>query len=210
MSPVALEFRVAAVAAKRRAFLHQVEICCAVCYNSYPACVPARTGVFRRGLPEIFYSIRIQPVMASAKTQTYPRGTETVLLVEPEPATRTLAAFMLRKQGYLVLEAHNAVEALKIYDEYQGAVDLLLAEALMSRVNGHELADMLRVKDSALRLLFLADVDYVRVASRAAAQKGLSFVPRPFTMAVLARKIREVLDAPVPGLRTFAAGGMAM
>ncbi len=148
--------------------------------------------------------------MASIKIQDYPRGTETVLLVEPEPGTRTLAAFMLRKQGYLVFEAHNALEALKLYDEQEGAVDLLLAEALMSRVNGHELADMLRGKDPSLRLLFLADVDYVRVAGRVAAQKGLSFVPRPFTMAVLARKIREALDAPSPGLRTFAAGGMAM
>ncbi len=121
-----------------------------------------------------------------------------------------LAAFMLGKQGYRVLEAHNAMEAVKIYDEHEGVVDLLLAEALMSRVNGHELADMLHKKNPALKLLFLADPDYVRLVSRVAAQRGLSFLSRPFTMGILAAKIREVLDAPAPGVRIMAAGGFPM
>jgi two-component system, cell cycle sensor histidine kinase and response regulator CckA len=148
--------------------------------------------------------------MASPKPQTAPRGIETVLLVEPDPETRALAAFMLGKQGYHVLEAHNAMEALKIYDEHDGAVDLLFAEALMSRVNGHDLAEMLQRKSPALRVLFLADSEYVRLAGRVAAQKGLSFVPRPFTMGILAAKVREVLDAPGAGLRFLAAGGMVL
>lgn len=144
--------------------------------------------------------------MSNEKIQSAPRGTETVLLVEPEPETRTLAAFMLGKQGYRVLEAHNAMEALKIYDEYDGAIDILLAEALMSRVNGHELAGLLRKRNPALRLLFLADSDYVRLTSRVAALKGLRFLPRPFTMGILASRIREVLDAPAPGLHPLTAG----
>jgi two-component system cell cycle sensor histidine kinase/response regulator CckA len=148
--------------------------------------------------------------MASTNMKTVPRGTETVLLVEPEPETRALGAFMLRKQGYRVLEAHNAMEALKIYDEHEGGVDLLLAETLMSRVNGHELADLLRQKDPMLKVLFLADSDYVRIAGRVASQKGFSFIPRPFTMAVLAGKTREALDAPAPGLRIMTAGGYTM
>jgi DNA-binding response OmpR family regulator len=148
--------------------------------------------------------------MATPKDQPVPRGTETVLLVEPEPETRVLAAFMLGKQGYQVLEAHNAMEAMKIYDEHEGTVDLLLAEALMSRVNGHELADMLHRRNPALKLLFLADPDYVRLVSRVAAQKGLSFLPRPFTMGSLAAKIRAVLDAPASGVRMMAAGGLSM
>ena len=144
--------------------------------------------------------------MASPKVQTVPRGTETVLLVEPEPETRALAAFMLGKQGYQVLEAHNATEALKIYDEHDGAVDLLFAEALMSRVNGHDLAGILQKKSPALRVLFLADWDYVRLASRVAAQQGLTFLPRPFTMGILAATVRQVLDAPARGLSVMAAG----
>lgn len=146
--------------------------------------------------------------MASPISDAVPRGVETVLLVEPEAEIRALAAFMLTRQGYQVLEAHNAMEALKIYDEHGGAVDLLLVEALMNRVNGHELADMLHVKDPGLRVIFLADPDYVRLVSRIAAQKGLKFVPRRFTMGVLATKVREVLDAPPPASRILATGGL--
>jgi two-component system cell cycle sensor histidine kinase/response regulator CckA len=125
-----------------------------------------------------------------------PRGSETILLVEPEPETRKLAAFMLGKQGYRILEARNALEAVKLYDEHGAAVDLLFTEALMSKVNGHELAQMLSAKDPALRVLYLSDLDYERLTRRIAVQKGLAFLPRPFTMSVLAGKVRQVLDAP--------------
>jgi two-component system, cell cycle sensor histidine kinase and response regulator CckA len=125
-----------------------------------------------------------------------PRGSETILLVEPEPETRTLAAFMLAKLGYRILEARNAAEAVKLHEEHGPAVDLLFTEALMSKVNGHELAQILSTRNPALRVLYLSDVDYARLTRRIAVQKGLAFLPRPFTMSVLAGKVREVLDAP--------------
>jgi DNA-binding NtrC family response regulator len=131
-----------------------------------------------------------------------PRGTETVLLVEPEPETRKLAAFMLAKQGYQVLEAHNAAEAVRLYEQH-GRVDLLFTEAVMSRVNGHDLAKELLSRDPALRVLYLSDAAYERIARGAAAQKGLAFLPRPFTMGALASKVRQVLDCPA-ALRTSA------
>ena len=49
-----------------------------------------------------------------------PRGSETILLVEPDPETRKLAAFMLCKQGYTVLEARNAAEAFQHYQAGTG------------------------------------------------------------------------------------------
>lgn len=134
-----------------------------------------------------------------------PRGTETILLVEPDPETRTLAAFMLKRLGYSVLEAHNAMEALKIYDERGSGVDLLLAEALMPRVNGHELARVLGARDAAMRTLFLADEDYERLSRRAAAQKSVLFLARPFTMSALAGRVRKALDEPAGKAKTTAA-----
>lgn len=125
-----------------------------------------------------------------------PRGTETILVVEPDAEARTLAAFMLSRLGYRVLEAHNAMEALKIYDERGGGIDLLFAEALMPRVNGHELAKLLGARDTVMRVLFLSDAAYERLARRVAAQKQLLFLMRPFTMAALAVQVRKALDAP--------------
>ncbi len=129
-----------------------------------------------------------------------------VLLVEPEPETRKLAAFMLNKQGYQILEARSAMDAVKIFDEHHGAVDLLLTEAVMSRVNGHELAQMLTRHSPALRVLYLADAQYERLTRGIAAAKGLAFIQRPFTMGVLAQKVRQVLDVPAAP-KIMTAGG---
>lgn len=142
--------------------------------------------------------------MPLVETAPAPRGTETILVVEPEPDIRKLAVFMLSRQGYCVLEARNAMEAVKLFQESDGPVDLLLTEAAMSRVNGHELSQMLGAQNPDLRTLFLSDPGYERLARRIAAQKGLNFLPRPFTMRSLAGKVRQVLDAPQA--RYLAAG----
>jgi DNA-binding NtrC family response regulator len=134
--------------------------------------------------------------MAVADERPTPRGTETILLVVPEPETRKLALFMLAKQGYEVLEARSALEAVKLYDQHEAPIDLLFTEAVMSKINGHELALMLAARDPRLRVLFLSDADYSRLTRRVASQKGLTFLQRPFTMRLLANKVRQVLDTP--------------
>ena len=117
-------------------------------------------------------------------------------MVEPDPETRALAVFMLSRLGYQVLEARNAMEAVKIYDGESGNIDLLFVETLMSKVNGHELAQMLTRENPGLRVLFLSDAAYERLARDVAQKKGLHFLRRPFTMRILAGKVREVLDTP--------------
>jgi len=118
----------------------------------------------------------------------------TILLVSPEAETRDVAALLLRRLGHRVLEARHAFEAQLLYDECAGAVDLLLTEALMTRTNGHALADSLRERAPALPVLFLSDASYERMTRRVAAQKRLPFLIRPFTPAQLAGKVREALD----------------
>jgi two-component system cell cycle sensor histidine kinase/response regulator CckA len=144
--------------------------------------------------------------MAAAMSDPAPRGTETILLVQPDPESRTLAVFMLARLGYTVLEAHNAMEALKIHDERGGGVDLLLAELRMPRVGGQELAEVLEARAVTLRVLFMADADYARLARRMAALKNLPLLPRPFTMRVLADCVRDALDRPARRPKVMAAG----
>jgi two-component system, cell cycle sensor histidine kinase and response regulator CckA len=134
-----------------------------------------------------------------------PRGSETVLLVEPEPETRTLAVFMLSKQGYRVLEARDAPEATRLYEEHGSTIDLLFTEALMPRGNGPELAQALAARNPRLKVLYLSDRQYARISARLASPRGSAFLPRPFTMGILAAKVREVLDRPQ--LHVLTAGG---
>lgn len=131
-----------------------------------------------------------------------PRGSETILLVEPDPETRKLAAFMLSKQGYTVLEARNAAEAFEHYRERGWQVDLLLTEALMCEVNGQELARVLEAKDPRLRVVYISDTDDRRLTRRNRTKPVL--VLRPFTMRLLADKVRQVLDGQ--SRRVVAAG----
>jgi len=135
-----------------------------------------------------------------------PPGGETILLVEPEADTRTLAAFLLSKMGYRVLEARSAGEACKIYADCASSIDLLLTEAPMHNINGHELARLLSAGDPALRVLFLSDVGYEKLARGAPAGAGARFVRRPFTLRSLGGKVRQALDA-APAIAVARSAG---
>jgi len=139
------------------------------------------------------------PTMAAAARNPAPGGTETILLVQPEPESRTLAAFMLVRLGYTVLEARSAMDALKLFEDRGATVDLLLAEMRMPRCYGQELAWSLAARNPALRVLFMADPER-------AMRRRPAFLPRPFTMRTLAKGVRDALDRPVRRPKTMTAG----
>jgi PAS domain S-box-containing protein len=124
-----------------------------------------------------------------------PRGTETVLLVEDEPAVRALTARMLRRQGYTVLEAGNGIEALDIVQQHTGApIELLVTDTIMPKLGGYELAEQLRQSIPGIRVLFISGY-----AANAVVQNGLLdlsaiFLQKPFTLMSLARSVRMLLD----------------
>ncbi len=129
------------------------------------------------------------------QSSTVPRGNEAVLLVAPDAETRALMAFMLGRLGYRVTTARSGLEAIRIHDELGATVDLLLAEAVMPRVNGHDLAGLLRERRPDVRVLLLAEARHEALSRRMASSCGAGFLCRPFTMAMLAARVRETLDA---------------
>ena len=122
-----------------------------------------------------------------------------VLLLDADPETRKLAAFMLGKQGYTVLEARNRAEAIAQFDQRAQDVRLLLFEA---KGRGWELAEELKQTQPHARVLFMCD-DSTRGAQYVVEQ-GLPFLKKPFTMAEIASKVRDILDAPRE--KTMTAG----
>jgi signal transduction histidine kinase/CheY-like chemotaxis protein len=120
-----------------------------------------------------------------------PGGTETVLLAEDEDAVRALARLTLASGGYTVLEARDGQEALDICQREQGPVHLLVTDILMPKISGRELADRLAVSRPGLKVLFLSGYP-----EDAVLRQGVTagFLQKPFTPAVLAHKVREVLD----------------
>ena len=123
----------------------------------------------------------------------WPRGSEVVLLVEDEEALRCLAAHVLRRCGYAVLEAADGVEALQGVERHAGPLHLLVTDVVMPRMGGRELAECLGRQRPGLRVLYLSG--YTEdVILRQGAEVEVPFLQKPFKPDVLAHKVREVLD----------------
>lgn len=130
------------------------------------------------------------------------RGTETILLVEDEPSVRMLVRDELRKLGYRVVEAKNGVEACLLATQQAGPFQLLLTDVVMPGMGGRELAQHLSVIKPDLRTLFISGyMDDIGIM--AGQEEGTSsFLQKPFTPEVLARAVRNLLDASTPSDRT--------
>jgi CheY-like chemotaxis protein len=124
-----------------------------------------------------------------------PRGTETVLLVEDEPAVRALARKALTGSGYNVLEAEDAAEALTVAHGQNGPIHLLLADVVMPHMSGRELAESLALFYPDAKVLFMSGHTEDAVIRHGVQTRGIPFLQKPFTPDGLARKVREVLDS---------------
>jgi signal transduction histidine kinase/ActR/RegA family two-component response regulator len=121
-------------------------------------------------------------------------GTETVLLVEDEDAVRDLARDILQATGYTVLEARHGAEALSICEKHPGAIHLMLTDVVMPEMSGRELADRLAVLRPATKVLYMSGYTDNAVVHHGVLDPGTEFLQKPFSAAVLARKVREILD----------------
>jgi two-component system cell cycle sensor histidine kinase/response regulator CckA len=102
----------------------------------------------------------------------------------------------LRAQGYRVIEASDGVEALDIAMDLGPELDLVISDVIMPRVSGPELVKRLApVAPRARRLLVSGHAESTVLPARLD-NLGATFLPKPFTPERLARKVREVLDAP--------------
>jgi two-component system cell cycle sensor histidine kinase/response regulator CckA len=126
-----------------------------------------------------------------------PRGSETILLVDADPETRKLAAFMLQKRGYTEIEARSSADALQLAESGVARPDLLLTEILMSRMRGPDLAGKMTALYPDLRVLYMSSGDYGRVARPLEIDRERAFLQKPFTMGTLASKVRRMLDTPL-------------
>jgi CheY-like chemotaxis protein len=123
------------------------------------------------------------------------RGTETIMVVEDDERVRDLVRLMLESKGYEVLTAAGADEATQLCAERPGEVDLLLTDVIMPGVNGRVLAERLAAGSPAMRILFMSGYSDEAVYRHGEISPNAAFIEKPFTDRLLARKVREVLDA---------------
>ncbi len=132
---------------------------------------------------------------ASVKDESAARplgGTETILLVEDERPVRFLARQALERHGYRVLEASSGEEACAMAEGHDG-IDLLVTDVSMPDMNGKQLATILRGRAPDLKIVFISGYSRTAVALQAF-EKDAVFCQKPFTGAVLAGAVRNLLD----------------
>ena len=131
---------------------------------------------------------------------------ETVLLVDDEPSVVAIVKKMLIREGYTVVSATAAEEAIQIAQAEGARIDLLLTDIAMPQLNGRELADRLKSLRHGLRVLYTSGfMKEALLKYYSISIAGIPFLQKPFTEEALARKVREVLDAPV--VQAAGSGG---
>jgi two-component system cell cycle sensor histidine kinase/response regulator CckA len=154
---------------------------------------PGEGTVFKVYLPRADGHPR--PLAPSTRPPSTYRGDETVLLVEDDDQVRGLAAAVLRRHGYQVLQAPTGGDALLICEQHLGKIDLLLTDVVMPSMSGRELWERLSVLRPALKVLFMSGYTDDAVVRHGVLSSELAFVQKPLMPNLLLGKLRQVLDA---------------
>jgi len=121
------------------------------------------------------------------------RGHETLLIVEDEPSVRNLVASALRHEGFDLLVASSAEEALSLADSHTGPIDLLLTDAIMPGRSGVELASLMTARLPGLPVIIMSG--YTEETLSVAGTDGIvALLQKPFTPRELRKRIRDALD----------------
>jgi PAS domain S-box-containing protein len=132
-------------------------------------------------------------------------GPETVLHVEDEPALRQLVRDILSQYHYKILEAGSGVEALKVWDENDGRVDLLLTDMVMPEgMTGRELAQQLRKRKPDLRVIYTSGYT-LKTFGQERTDSDTVWLEKPYQPSQLARQVRQCLDAEARPVRACAS-----
>ncbi len=125
-------------------------------------------------------------------------GKETVLVAEDEETLRQMVVHVLRVQGYSVLEAASGREALKVWEQTNRPIDLLLTDIVMpGGIMGSELAERLAEKSPSLRVIYTSGYSPGMAGKDTSIIGGRNFLPKPYSIGKLAGFVRECLDAPI-------------
>jgi two-component system cell cycle sensor histidine kinase/response regulator CckA len=153
---------------------------------------PGEGTTFKVYLPRVDADVeRVSPSVPPPSS----RGTETILLVEDQEQVRTVAHGILRRNGYRVLVAQHAGEALLVCEIQKERIDLLLTDVVMPQMSGSELAKRLSLKRPDMKVLYMSGYTDDSIVRHGILESEMSFLQKPFTPESLARKVREAINA---------------
>jgi PAS domain S-box-containing protein len=127
-------------------------------------------------------------------SETSPKGTETVMVVEDQDGIRDIVRESLRRNGYKVLIANDGDEALQMAGAYPDPIHLLITDLVMPNIGGRELAQRLTPQRPAMKVLFMSGYSEQSALEIEATSQSATVLQKPFSLEALARNVRRVLD----------------
>ncbi len=138
---------------------------------------------------------RKSPRTCSEHEETMLEGSGTVLLVDDEPMVTEVGAKMMSRLGYRVLTAASGAEALDIFARKHAEIDVVVLDMIMPEMNGEQTFRRLQEIDPQVRVIFASGYSLNHQAVQETCCRDFPFIQKPFNIAGLSRRLREVLDA---------------
>jgi two-component system cell cycle sensor histidine kinase/response regulator CckA len=158
---------------------------------------PGRGAIFQVYLPRVEACAEQPP--ERPKLVDLPRGKETILVAEDEPGVRNLTVDILRDLGYRVIEEGNGEDGIRVAQEIANEkIDLLFADIVMPQMDGKQLADWFGTARPETKVLFTSGYTPDAIIQRGVFKEQIAFLEKPFTPAVLAQRVRDVLNGDEP------------
>jgi two-component system, cell cycle sensor histidine kinase and response regulator CckA len=155
---------------------------------------PGHGTAFKIYLPQIADEVSATGPDRVPNSRNLPKGSEVVLLVEDEAGVRELAREYLQMSNYTVLVAENGHTALELAATHAGSIHLLMTDVVMPGIGGRELADRITKLRPEIKVLYMSGYTEQAVNQQGILGNDAVLLQKPFTIATLASKLREILE----------------
>ena len=142
-----------------------------------------------------------ESALESIRDERLPIGPETILLVEDEELVRSFLTELLEACGYRVIATTDGESALAICKNTKEPIDLLITDVVMPRMSGRELAEKLGAYLPKLPVLFISGYTDDALVRESVLDSDVNFIQKPFTIEIISKKVRQVIDAGLPDRR---------
>ena len=152
---------------------------------------PGKGTTFKVYLP------RVEKPIGKKKKDKKPKaviGSETILIVEDDEMVRNFTVRVLKGLGYRILIAADGQEAIRISEDHEETIHLMLTDMVMPGMSGGELQERLKVPRPDIKALYMSGYTDNSIVHHGVLDKGKAFLQKPFTPDSLGRKVREMLD----------------
>jgi two-component system, cell cycle sensor histidine kinase and response regulator CckA len=130
--------------------------------------------------------------------QEAPDPLATILLVEDEASVRSVTREVLEAEGYRVVEAEDAIDGIRVCEQFRGKIDLVLTDVVMPGMNGREMARKLTERHAGLKIMFMSGYTDNPVLREAFSDYHTVYLQKPFTVQTLCGKVKDMLAGRMP------------